>query len=56
MDQDQMKPLSDAIQQIKTDMMTYFDTKVDPILCTLNGIEGSLSTLGEHVSQLEQRV
>lgn len=52
----QMKHLSETIQQVKSDMMTYFDTKVDPILSTLNGIQGSLSSLGEHVSELEQRV
>ena len=36
--------------------MTYFDSKVDPILSSLNDIRGSLSTLNEHVAELEQRV
>ena len=36
--------------------MTYFDTKVDPIFVTLSGMERSLSTLGDHVALLEQRV
>ena len=57
MDQVTMKALSDSIvQQIKAEMMTYFDAKVEPILRTLNVIQSSLSTVGEHVSQLEQRV
>lgn len=56
MDQIQMKALQDAIHQFKLDMMTYFDTKVDTIFGTLNRIERSLSTLGDRVSQLEQRV
>lgn len=50
----QMKHLSETIQQVKSDMMTYFDIRVDPILSTLNGIQGSLSTLGKHVSELER--
>lgn len=49
-----MKTLSDAIQQIKTHMMTYFDTKVDPILWIV------LRALYLHweniISQLEHRV
>ncbi len=53
---DQLKILSDSIQQSKSDMIAYFDSKVDPIVSTLNGIHNSLSTLGDHVSHLEQRV
>ncbi|KAJ8364745.1 hypothetical protein SKAU_G00135760 [Synaphobranchus kaupii] len=56
MQREQMKTLSDAIQQIKTDMMAYFDTKAATILSTLNCIENSFSTLGDQVVQLEQRL
>ena len=44
MDTIQMKSLHDTIHQVKQDLMTYFDTKVDPIFGTLSGMERSLST------------
>ncbi|KAL7395572.1 hypothetical protein ABVT39_019526 [Epinephelus coioides] len=52
----QLKSLSDSIHQIKSDMITYFDTKLNPIATKLDSIENSLSTLDEHVTHLEQRV
>lgn len=42
--------------QIKTDMLTHLDSKVDPIQTKLSSIQMSLDTLGEHVSTLEQRM
>lgn len=51
-----MKTLFDAIKQAKDDMKHHFDTKVDPISDTLNEMKLSLSTLGEHVDELEHRV
>ena len=45
-----------AIQQLKLDMFSHFDAKMDTIQSGLQTIQGSLSTLGDHVSQLEQRV
>lgn len=56
MDPIQTKSLHDIIHQVKQDLMTYFDTKVDLIFGILSGMERSLSTLGDHVSLLEQRV
>lgn len=52
----QLKSLSDSIHQIKSDMVIYFDAKLDPIATKINSIENSLSTLNEHVTHLEQRV
>ncbi len=52
----QLKVLSDSIQQIKSDMITYFDTKLISIDTKLNSIENSLSTLDERAIHLEQRV
>ncbi|KAK7160964.1 hypothetical protein R3I94_003818 [Phoxinus phoxinus] len=46
----------DAIQQLKFDMFSHFDAKMDHIQSALQTIQGSLSTLGDHVSELEQRV
>lgn len=46
----------DAIQKIKTDMLTHFDSKMDPIHGSLCNIQSSLNTLGERVSELEQCV
>ena len=45
-----------TIQQLKLDMFSHFDAKMDTIQLGLQTIQGSLSTLGDHVSQLEQRV
>lgn len=39
---------------VKTDMFSYSESKVDPILSKLNRIVSS--TLRDHVAQLEQRV
>ena len=43
-------------EQLKTLFWCHSSDKVDPILSSLNYIRGSLSTLNEHVAQLEQRV
>lgn len=43
-----------AIQQLKLDMFSHFDVKMNNIQSGLQTIQGSLSTL--HVSELEQRV
>lgn len=51
-----LQTLWDCIQQIKTDMLTHLDAKVDPIQTKLSSIQMSLDTLGEHVSSLEQRI
>lgn len=46
----------EAIQQLKVEMVTHFDAKIDPIQHSLQSIQSAVSTLGEHVSVLEQRV
>lgn len=56
MDQVQMKTLFDGIQQVKADLMDYFDTNWHPICVTLSEMKVSLTNLGEHVSEMEQRV
>lgn len=45
--------LWEAIQTIKTDMLTHFDSKMDPIQSSLCNIKSSLNTLGEQVSELK---
>lgn len=50
-----LQTLWDAIQQIKTDMLT-FDVKTDSIHCCLNSIQNSLGTMGDQVDLLEQRI
>ncbi|KAL7396336.1 hypothetical protein ABVT39_004458 [Epinephelus coioides] len=54
MDQSQIKILFDAIKQSKDDMISYFDSKADPISITLKEMKISLSTLGDHVARMEQ--
>ncbi|KAJ4942913.1 hypothetical protein JOQ06_005425, partial [Pogonophryne albipinna] len=54
-----LQTLWDAIQQIKTDMLTHIDSKMDPIQSSLSRIHNSLSSLGDQVKHfffLEQRV
>ncbi|KAK1885671.1 LINE-1 retrotransposable element ORF1 protein [Dissostichus eleginoides] len=51
-----LQTLWDAIQQIKTDMLTHIDSKMDPIQSSLSRIHNSLSSLGDQVNLLEQRV
>lgn len=46
----------DTIQQLKSEMLSHFDVKMDCIQQSLSTLQSSLSTLGEHVSELEQRV
>ncbi|KAK1905456.1 LINE-1 retrotransposable element ORF1 protein [Dissostichus eleginoides] len=49
-----LQTLWDAIQQIKTDMLTHIDSKMDPIQSSLSRIHNSLSSLGDQVNLLEQ--
>lgn len=51
-----LQTLWGAIQQHKTDMLTHFDAKMDPIQSSLSSIQNSLTTLGEQVNLLKQRV
>lgn len=51
-----LQTLWDTIQNIKTEMLTHFDSKMDPIYISLCNIQTSLNTLGEQVSELEQCV
>ncbi|CAK6974024.1 LINE-1 type transposase domain-containing 1 [Scomber scombrus] len=51
-----LQTLWDAIQQSKEDMLSHFNSKVDPIQSSLTNIQNSMSTLGEQVQMLEQRV
>ncbi|KAL7375779.1 hypothetical protein ABVT39_023808 [Epinephelus coioides] len=44
------------MQQIKLEMISHMDSKLETIKVSLNKIEGSLSALGEQVTELEQRV
>lgn len=44
------------MQEIKLEMMSHMDSKLDNIKTSLNKIENSLTTLGDHVNELEQRV
>lgn len=50
-----LQTIWDAIQRIKVEMMA-FDSKIKTIPTGLNNIQGSLSSLGEQVSELEHRV
>lgn len=45
-----------AIQQLKAEMVSYIDTKMNSIQSSLQTIQSSLSTLGDPVSIFEQRV
>jgi len=47
-----LQTLWDAIQHIKTEMLTQFDEKVDPIQSSLGIIQNSLNTLGEQFNLL----
>ncbi|CAM4733334.1 unnamed protein product [Leuciscus chuanchicus] len=50
------KFMVDTIQQLKAEMLSHFDVKMDYIQTSLTSIQGSLTTLGDHVSELENRV
>ncbi len=43
----------DAIQLLKSDMLSHFHSTMDHIQASLDTIHGSLSTLGEQVLELE---
>lgn len=51
-----MKDMSNSIRLVKSELTSHFDNKFEQLTCKLNGIDSSLSTLGEHVEQLEHRV
>lgn len=51
-----MKSLYDTLQQVKQELMSYLDSKLDPIYAKLIGLERSLSTLVDHVLLFDQRV
>lgn len=51
-DQISLQTLWDGIQQIKTEMLTHLDSKVDPIQSKLSSIQTSLDILGDHVVSL----
>ncbi len=48
--------LCDATQRVKTELLVHFDQKIDTLQAVLNNIHGSLSTLNDHVTELEHRV
>lgn len=51
-----LQTIQEGLQQIKTEMISHLDSKLDTINQSLNKIEGSVAILGEHVTELEQRV
>lgn len=51
-----MQVVLDCLNQLKMEMLSHMDAKVDPIHSQLNNIQRSLDTIGEHVGLLEQRV
>ncbi len=46
----------DAIKQLKSELLSHFDSIMDNIQTSLNTINGKLSTLGDQVTELEHRV
>ena len=46
----------ESIQQMRNDMLSHFDSKMDPLQSSLKTIQGSLTTIAEHVKELEQHV
>lgn len=51
-----LQTIWDAIERNKRELMTHSDTKFESIHSGLDKIQCSLSSLGDHVSELEQRV
>lgn len=51
-----LQTIWEGMQEIKLEMMSHMDSKLDNIKTSLNKIENSLATLGDHVGELEQRV
>jgi len=49
------KFLLEALQQLKNDMLSHFDLKLDQIQNSVNALKDSLNSLGTKVSQLEVR-
>lgn len=47
--------LLEALQQLKTDMLSHFDYKLDNIQSSVNALSNSFSLLGDKVSELETR-
>lgn len=46
----------EAIQEMKKDMLSHFDSKMDIMQISLDTIHNRMSTIAEHVTELEQRV
>lgn len=56
MQQAEISLLCDAVQSVKTELLANFDKKNDTLQAGLNNIQGALSTLNDHVTELEHRV
>ena len=48
--------LLEALQQLKNDMLSHFDLKLDQIQNSVNALKDSLNSLGTKVGELEVRV
>jgi len=51
-----LQSILDMMHQMKLDMMSHMDAKIDSIGANLMKIDGSLQMFGEQVIELEQRV
>lgn len=51
-----LQSILDMIQQMKLEMITHLDGKIDSLGAKLTKIDGSLQMLGEQVTEMEQRV
>lgn len=51
-----LQTIWEAIQQSKAEMTAHIDSKIEPLQTSLNNIHGALSSLGDQISELEQRV
>ncbi len=51
-----LQTIWEGMQQMKLKMISHMSVKLETTNISLNTIEGSLSILGEHVAELEQRV
>lgn len=46
----------EAIQQVKNDMLSHLDSKMDILQTSLNTIQSCIQTIAEQVTELEHRV
>lgn len=51
-----LQTIWEGMQQIKTEMISHLDLKLDTINLSLHTSECSVAILGKHVMELEQRV